>query len=190
MKIGLYFGSFNPIHHGHLIIASHFINETNLDEVWLVVSPQNPFKHSASLLNEHQRFHLAQIALEDETKIKASNIEFKLPKPSYTVNTLTYLKEKYPKHEFTILMGSDGFQNLHKWHNAEVIINNYPIAVYLRPGFEITETFGANVNIQKAPLLEISSTHIRMLIQQKKSIKYLVPENVRKEIENNNYYRS
>lgn len=190
MNIGLYFGSFNPIHHGHLIIASHFINETNLDEVWLIVSPQNPFKNSASLLNEHQRFHLAQLALEDETKIKASNIEFKLPKPSYTVNTLTYLKEKYPQHQFTILMGSDGFQNINKWHNAEVILKNYPIAVYSRPGFEIKETFGAKLTIQQAPLLDISSTHIRNLIKQKKSIKYLVPENVREEIEINNYYRN
>lgn len=189
MNIGLYFGSFNPIHHGHLIIASHFINETSLDEVWLIVSPQNPFKNTTSLLNEHQRFHLAQLALEDETKIKASNIEFKLPKPSYTVNTLTYLKEKYPQHQFTIIMGSDGFQNINKWHNAEVILKNYPIAVYIRPGFEIKETFGAQLTIQEAPLLDISSTHIRSLIKQKKSIKYLVPEKVREEIEINNYYR-
>ncbi|RYD83100.1 MAG: nicotinate (nicotinamide) nucleotide adenylyltransferase, partial [Sphingobacteriales bacterium] len=127
MKIGLYFGSFNPIHHGHLIIANHLINETDLQEVWLMVSPQNPFKASAVLLNEHHRFHLVQTALENETKIKASNIEFKLPKPSYTVNTLTYLKEKYPQHEFYIIMGSDGFQNINKWYNAEVIIKNYPI---------------------------------------------------------------
>ena len=189
MKIGLYFGSFNPIHHGHLIIASHFINVTDLQEVWLVVSPQNPFKNSAGLLNEHQRFHLAQLALEDEIKIKASNIEFRLPKPSYTINTLTYLKEKYPQHEFTILMGSDGFQNINKWHNADIILKNYPIAVYLRPGFEITETFGANLSIQKAPMLEISSTHIRNMIKEKKSIRYLLPDAVREEIEINNYYK-
>lgn len=190
MKIGLYFGSFNPIHHGHLIIASHLINQTDLNEVWLVVSPQNPFKSSSVLLNEHHRYHLVQTALENETKIKASNIEFKLPKPSYTVNTLTYLKEKYPQHEFFIIMGSDGFQNINKWHNAEVIIKNYPIYIYKRPGFEVTQNFGADIKILEAPLLEISSTHIRKLIKENKSIRYLVPEDVREEIEKNNYYKS
>jgi nicotinate-nucleotide adenylyltransferase len=190
MKIGLYFGSFNPIHHGHLIIASHLVNETDLAEVWLMVSPQNPFKASAVLLNEHHRYRLVQTALENETKIKASNIEFKLPKPSYTVNTLTYLKEKYPQHEFHIIMGSDGFQNINKWHNANVIINNYPIYIYKRPGFEIKETFGADITVMEAPLLEISSTHIRKLIRENKSIRFLIPENVRVEIEKNAYYKS
>lgn len=190
MKIGLYFGSFNPIHHGHLIIASHIINETDLNEMWLIVSPQNPFKNAAALLNEHQRFHLLQLALEKETKIKASNIEFKLPRPSYTSNTLTYLKEKYPQHQFTIIMGSDGFQNINKWHNAETILKNYPILIYRRPGFEIDDDFDATITILNAPMLEISSTHIRNLIKEKKSIRYLVPEEVREEIELNNYYRS
>lgn len=190
MKVGLYFGSFNPIHNGHLIIASHLINETDLKEVWLMVSPQNPFKVSSALLNEHHRYHLVQTALEKETKIKASNIEFKLPKPSYTVNTLTYLKEKYPQHEFHIIMGSDGFQNINKWHNADVIIKNYPIYIYKRPGFEIQENFGAKISILEAPLLEISSTHIRKLIKEKKSIRFLVPDEVKDEIEINNYYKS
>lgn len=190
MKIGLYFGSFNPIHHGHLIIANHLINHTDLDEVWMMVSPQNPFKVSVVLLNEHHRYRLVQTALENESKIKASNIEFKLPKPSYTINTLTYLKEKYPQHCFHIVMGSDGFQNINKWHNADVIIKNYPIYIYKRPGFEVAETFGANVNILEAPLLEISSTYIRRLIKENKSIRYLVPENVREEIRLNNYYKS
>lgn len=190
MKIGLYFGSFNPVHHGHLIIASHLINNTDLHEVWMIVSPQNPFKNSAGLLNEHHRYHLVQIALENETRIRASNIEFKLPKPSYTSNTLTYLKEKYPQHDFFIIMGSDGFQNINKWHNAEAIIKNYPIYIYKRPGFEVRETFGADITILDAPLLEISSTQIRKLIKEKKSIRYLVPESVIEEIEKNNYYRS
>src|SRR6218665_3097675 len=139
MKIGLYFGSFNPVHQGHLIIASHIINETDLQEVWLIVSPQNPFKNAATLLNEQHRYHLLQLALENETKIKASNIEFKLPRPSYTVNTLTYLKEKYPQHEFYIILGSDGFQNINKWYNAEVILKNYPIYIYRRAGFDIED---------------------------------------------------
>jgi nicotinate-nucleotide adenylyltransferase len=190
MNIGLYFGSFNPVHHGHLIIASHIINTTKLNEGWLVVSPQNPFKNSSVLLNENHRYNLVQLALEGETKLKASNIEFKLPKPSYTVNTLAYLAEKYPSHHFTIIMGSDGFQNINKWHNAEVILKNYPILVYKRPGFDITDTFGASVRELEAPLLQISSTHIRKLIRENKSIRYLVPDSVQQEIEKQHYYKS
>jgi nicotinate-nucleotide adenylyltransferase len=190
MNIGLYFGSFNPVHHGHLIIANHIINSTSLQEVWLVVSPQNPFKNSTVLLNEHHRYHLVQTALEGEHKLKASNIEFRLPKPSFTVNTLAYLAEKYPGHNFTIIMGSDGFQNINKWHNAPVILKQYPILVYKRPGFEITETFGASVKELEAPLLQISSTHIRKLIKENKSIRYLVPDSVQQEIEKHQYYKS
>jgi nicotinate-nucleotide adenylyltransferase len=190
MNIGLYFGSFNPVHHGHLIIASHIINNTELNEVWLVVSPQNPFKNSSVLLNENHRYNLVQVALEGETRLKASNIEFKLPKPSYTVNTLAYLAEKYPAHNFTIIMGSDGFQNINKWHNAEVILKNYPILVYKRPGFDISDTLGAAVKELEAPLLQISSTHIRKLIKENKSIRYLVPDSVQQEIEKHHYYKS
>ena len=190
MNIGLYFGSFNPVHHGHLIIANHISNNTNLDEIWFVVSPQNPFKSSAVLLNENHRLNLIQTALEGEVKLKASNIEFKLPKPSYTVNTLTYLSEKYPAHSFTIIMGSDGFKNITKWHNASVILKNYPLFIYKRPGFEITETFGAAVTVMDAPLLEISGTLIRKLIKENKSIRFFVPDSVKMEIEKNNYYKS
>ncbi len=190
MKIGLYFGSFNPVHHGHLIIASHIINAEMVDEVWLVVSPQNPFKNSAVLLNENHRLHLVQLAIEGAPKLRASNIEFKLPKPSYTVNTLAYLAEKYTNHSFTIILGSDGFQNINKWHNAEVILKHYPILVYNRPGFTVTDTFGANIKILEAPLLQISSTHIRKLIREKKSIKYLVPDSVAEEITRQYYYKS
>ena len=135
MKIGLYFGSFNPVHAGHLIIASHILNETDIEKVWLVVSPQNPFKQENGLLNEYHRLHLVQLATEQDNRIKASDIEFGLPKPSYTINTLTYLAEKFPDHEFSIIMGSDSFQNLHKWKNAELIIRDYEIYVYPRPGF-------------------------------------------------------
>ena len=122
MKVGLYFGSFNPIHNGHLIIASHAVQFADLTEVWFVVSPQNPFKNAASLLNENHRLNLVRTALEGEKMLKASNVEFKLPRPSYTVNTLAYLKEQYPTRTFVLLMGSDGFQNLGKWKNAEFII--------------------------------------------------------------------
>jgi nicotinate-nucleotide adenylyltransferase len=189
MKVGLYFGSFNPVHVGHLIIATHVINTTELDQVWLVVSPHNPLKPSATLLNEYHRLNLVQTALEGETKIKASNIEFKLPKPSFTVDTLSYLKEKYSQHEFAIIMGSDSFCNLTKWKNYTVIVKNNPLYIYERQGFRINNELNATIHILQAPLLQISSTHIRELIRQKKSIRYMVPDSVKEEIEGNGYYR-
>lgn len=190
MFIGLYFGSFNPIHMGHLIIANHIINNTSLDQVWFVVSPQNPFKQSTSLLNEYHRLHMVNIAIDGENKLKASSVEFKLPKPSYTIDTLTYLQEKHPENEFSIIMGSDGFKNLNKWKNYLTLIKNYSFYIYKRPGFEIEENFGAALNILEAPLLDISSTAIRNLIAEKKSIRFLVPDIVKEEIERNAYYRT
>lgn len=189
MKIGLYFGSFNPIHTGHLIIANHILNESELSRIWFVVSPQNPFKQSEGLANEYDRFHLVQKAVEDDPRLKASDIEFSLPKPSYTIHTLVYLQEKYPDHSFSIIMGSDGFQNLGKWKNAEQIISNYPILIYKRPGFEINNDLGADITIMDAPLLEISATHIRELIASGKSIKYLVPPKVEEEILSGGIFR-
>jgi nicotinate-nucleotide adenylyltransferase len=189
MIIGLYFGSFNPVHVGHLIIANHIVNTTSLQQVWFVVSPQNPFKNTAGLLNEYHRLHLVNIAIDGETKLRASNVEFKLPKPSYTIDTLTYLTERHPEHQFAIIMGSDGFQNINKWKNYQTLVKNYPVYIYKRPGFDITETFGANVHILDAPLLDISSTRIRNMIKEKKSIRFLVPDVVKEEIERNGYYR-
>jgi nicotinate-nucleotide adenylyltransferase len=189
MKIGLYFGSFNPIHTGHLIIANHILNETDLQKIWFMVSPQNPFKKSESLLNEYDRLHLVQKAIEGDDRLKASDIEFNLPKPSYTVHTLAYLLEKYPTYQFSIIMGSDGFQNLDKWKNAEVIIRDYPILIYERPGFKVDKTFGARVQVMNAPLLEISATYIRRLIKEGKSIKYLVPAGVEEEISSFNFFK-
>jgi nicotinate-nucleotide adenylyltransferase len=189
MKIGLYFGSFNPVHVGHLIIANHAVNETDLNQVWFVVSPQNPFKQSASLLNEYHRLHLIKSAIDGENNLRASSVEFNLPKPSYTVDTLAYLKEKHPEHEFAILMGSDGFENLHKWKNYKVITEAHKIYIYKRHGFEIDETHGAAIHILDAPLLEISSTHIRELIKNRKSIRFLVPDVVKEEIELAGYYK-
>lgn len=190
MNIGLYFGSFNPIHIGHLIIANHILNESKLQKIWFVVSPQNPFKKSESLINEYDRFHIVQKAIENDPRLKVSDIEFSLPKPSYTVHTLAYLKEKYPDHDFSIIMGSDSFQNLGKWKNAEVIIENYSIIVYRRPGFDVNNKLNARIQVMDAPLLEISSTHIRELIQSGKSIKYLVPANVEEEIITSGFFKN
>ena len=189
MKIGLYFGSFNPIHTGHLIIANHVLNETDLQRIWFVVSPQNPFKASSTLLNEYDRLHLVQIAIEGDDRMRASEIEFTLPKPSYTSHTLAYLTEKYPSHQFTIIMGSDSFQNLGKWKNWETIVAGYEIVVYRRPGFDVQNDLGARLQLMDAPLLEISATHIRENIQLGKSIKYLVPIAVEGEIEKSSFYK-
>lgn len=189
MKVGLYFGSFNPIHNGHLIIAQHLLNETELEQVWFVVSPQNPFKQQKSLLSEYDRLYLVNLAIEGSYNLKAVDIEFRLPKPSYTINTLTYLHEKYPQHSFAIIMGSDSLQNLGDWKNAEQLMQNYTIFVYERPGATVHNPGVADLKIAKAPLLQISSTHVRDLLQQNKSIRFLVPDVVKDEIERNGYYK-
>jgi nicotinate-nucleotide adenylyltransferase len=188
MKIGLYFGSFNPIHIGHLIIANTVANNSDIQQIWFVVSPQNPLKKSGSLLNEYHRLHLVQIAIADNPKFKAIDVEFRLPKPSYTVDTLTYFNEKYPSYNFTIIMGSDSYTNLPRWKNFQQIKNRYNIFVYERPPFKMAEV-GPQVTILKAPLLEISSTEIRSLVKAGKSIKYMTPEAVNEEILKNNYYK-
>src|SRR5688572_672358 len=191
MKIGLYFGSFNPIHNGHLIIANYIVQNTALEQVWFVISPQNPLKKSSTLLNEYHRLYLVQVSIEDEPALKASDIEFRLPKPSYTIDTLTYLDEKFPTHQFSVIMGSDSFLNLPEWKNYSQLLKNYSVYVYERPGFKPDNIYqGADINILKAPLLEISSTYIRKIIQNGNSIRYLVPEKVRLEIEQNGYYRN
>ena len=188
MKIGLYFGSFNPVHIGHLIIANHIVQNCKVDQVWMVVSPQNPLK-PATLLNEYHRLHLVNLAIENNLKLKASDIEFKLPKPSYTIDTLTYLEEKYPTHQFSVIMGSDSYQNLHKWKNYQQLVARYPLLVYPRPGMEIAQPTHSGVTIINAPLLDISASFVRKNIQEGKSIQYLVPDRVREEIENNSYYK-
>jgi nicotinate-nucleotide adenylyltransferase len=189
MKTGLYFGSFNPVHVAHLIIANHILNETDIEKIWFVVSPQNPFKEEVGLLNEYHRLHMVRLATEDDNRIKASDIEFKLPKPSYTTATLAFLSDKYPGNEFCIIMGSDSFQNLHKWKNYEVIIKNFPLYVYIRPGFEAKNNIGANLHVLDAPLLQISSTQVRKYIKEKKSVRYMVPDKVLEEIKMGGYYK-
>jgi nicotinate-nucleotide adenylyltransferase len=189
MKIGLYFGSFNPIHVGHLIIASYIANNCDIDKVWFVVSPQNPHKPSHSLLNEYQRLHLVNIAIDGDVRFKASNIEFGIPKPSYTIDTLTYLQEKYPSYEFEIIIGSDSINNLHKWKNYELLIKNYSFLVYERPNFPVKISNQIKVKVLKAPLLDISSTQIRSYIKDSKSISYLVTKAVEDDILANGYYK-
>lgn len=189
MKIGLYFGSFNPIHIGHLIIADFISSYTEVEQVWFVVSPQNPLKKSSELLNEYHRLYLVQIAIEDNSRFKVSDIEFKLPRPSYTIDTLTYLEEKYPRNTFSVIIGSDSLQNINKWKNSEVLLEKYSFYVYQRPGFDVREKSRKNISLLKAPLLEISSTEIRSAIRTDKSIRYLVTPKVLDEIEKNGYYR-
>lgn len=188
MKIGLYFGSFNPVHVGHLIIANHLLNVTELDKLWFIISPQNPFKQNQTLLNEYHRLHLLRVATEDDIRVKVLDIEFNLPKPSYTSTTLAHLEEKYPGNHFSLIMGSDSFQNLDKWRNFETIIKNYVIYIYKRPGFEVNNSINAQIIEVDAPLLQISSTEIRQMIREKKSIRYLVPDKVKEEIDRGGYY--
>ncbi len=191
MKIGLFFGSFNPIHIGHLIIAEHIAGNTDLDEVWFVVSPQNPFKKKTSLLSEYDRLHLVNIAIEGNEKLKASDIEFKLPQPSYTIDTLMYLKEKHKQHQFALVMGSDNLENLHKWKNADILFKEYPFYVYKRPEHtDLKNAEKAKVTFLDAPQLKISATFIRKSIQAGKSVKYVLTDKVLKEIDDMGWYKS
>lgn len=188
-KIGLYFGSFNPIHNGHLILAEQILENSDLEMIWFVVSPQNPFKERNTLLDNRARFFLVQKAIEDNDKFRASDIEFSLPIPSYTIDTLTYLQEKFADKEFTIIMGEDNLKNFHKWKNYQAILDYYRVFVYPRPNCEDSEFLKLkNVIKINAPMIEISSSLIRNNIKEKKSIKYLLPENVRQEIEKNGYF--
>ncbi len=189
MNIGLYFGSFNPVHNGHLIIANYIANYTDLQQLWFVISPQNPLKKSNALLNEQHRKHMIDLSIEGEKKLRTSNIEFKLPKPSYTIDTLTYLSEKYPQHLFSLIMGSDSFSNIKKWKNYELLLKNYSTYIYERPGFPKTEGVANNIIYLDAPLLNISSSRIRDMIKEQKSIRFMVPDIVKEEIENRQYYR-
>lgn len=192
MKIGLFFGSFNPIHVGHLIIANHFAEHTDLQQIWIIVTPHNPFKEKKTLLDDQQRLHLVRLAIEDYPKLKVSDIEFKLSQPNYTVNTLAHLQEKHPKHEFSIIMGEDNLKSLHKWKNYEIILQNHDIYVYPRIASDINESViktPRNIHRIHAPVVEISSTAIRTDILLKKNIRPLLSEKVYTYIEHNNLYK-
>ncbi|MEO1437689.1 MAG: nicotinate (nicotinamide) nucleotide adenylyltransferase [Bacteroidota bacterium] len=189
MKIGLFFGSYNPVHVGHLIIANYMVEHTDLDQVWMVVSPQNPFKQKKNLAKDYDRLHLVHLAIGDNSKIKASDIEFGLPKPSYTVDTLAYLYDKYPDQEFALLMGGDNLPTFPKWKNYEQILKHHQLYVYNRPGYEPGELADhPQVKRFDAPLMQISASFIRKQILSGKSIQYLVSEPIRKYIENSNVY--
>ncbi|MDW5289100.1 nicotinate (nicotinamide) nucleotide adenylyltransferase [Formosa sp. PL04] len=192
MKIGLYFGTFNPIHVGHLIIANHMAEYSDLDQIWLVVTPHNPFKKKNTLLDNHHRLEMVYQATKDYEKLTASDIEFKLPQPSYTINTLTYLLEKHPNHEFSLIMGEDNLKGFHKWKNNDVILENHNIYVYPRISEGKTETQLKNhpkIHRVDAPIMEISSTFIRQAVYDGKSCKPLLPEHVWTYIDEMNFYR-
>lgn len=190
MKIGLFFGSFNPIHIGHLAIANYLVEFTELNQLWFVVSPHNPLKEKASLLNDTQRLNMVNIAIEHEPKLKSSNIEFGLPQPNYTIHTLTHLSEKYPQHQFVLIMGEDNLQSLEKWKNYEAILNYYEIIVYPRPGITSTP-FDHHPKVKKvnAPLIEVSSTFIRNAIKEKKNVRFFLQENVFNYIDEMGFYK-
>ena len=176
-KVGLFFGSFNPVHNGHLIIANYILEYTELEQIFFVVSPQNPFKQKAALLEDYHRLALIKEAIGDNDKYHACDIEFKMPKPSYTTDTLAYLKERYPEKEFSLIMGSDNLKNFHKWKNSKQIINNHKLYVYPRPGFDDSEFKEVkNIILIDAPLMEISATFIRNAVKEKKDIRYYMPE--------------
>lgn len=178
-KVGLFFGSFNPVHIGHLIIANYMANYTHLDEVWFVVSPQNPFKEKKSLGNMYDRLEMVNLAIDDTEKLKASDIEFKLPQPSYTIDTLTHLREKYPNKEFTLIMGEDNLQGFMKWKNAEVLLRDYQIVVYPRPGYDGGDLKNhPSIRMTDTPVMELSSTFLRRAVKEGKSIKFYTPDKV------------
>jgi nicotinate-nucleotide adenylyltransferase len=190
LKIGLFFGSFNPVHNGHLIIANYICELTHLDKVWMVVSPQNPLKPKETLLRDYDRLHLINLAIEDNKNLKVSNIEFKLPKPSYTIDTLVHLHDKYPQHTFSLIMGSDNLATLHKWKNYDILLKNYEFLVYKRRGFE-ENPFPDHKNIRwlDFPFLDISATFIRDNIKKGISMQYFLPEPVWKYIDETGWFK-
>ncbi|PWI30548.1 nicotinic acid mononucleotide adenylyltransferase [Flavobacteriaceae bacterium LYZ1037] len=192
MKIGLYFGSFNPIHIGHLVIANHMVEHSNLDKVWFVVTPHNPFKKKSSLLDNNQRLEMVYRATKDYDTLNPSDIEFNLSQPNYTINTLVYLEEKYPNYEFCLIMGEDNLKSFHKWKNYELILENHDIYVYPRLSEGKVETqFDGHKKIHtvKAPIMELSSTFIRNSIKEGKNVKPMLPEHVWEYLDEMNFYK-
>jgi len=190
MKVGLFFGSFNPIHIGHLIIANVMAETTDLDKVWFVVTPHNPLKPSKSLLHDFDRYDLVRAAVYEHYKLQVSDVEFHLPKPNYTIHTLVHLSEKYPDREFKVIMGEDNLESLPKWKNYERILEDYGLYVYPRPGVTNSKLKGhPNVKMVEAPMMDISATFIRNCIKKNQSIRYLVPDAVEAIIRDKKFYQ-
>tara|TARA_B100000902_G_scaffold399064_1_gene468212 strand:+ start:3309 stop:3878 length:570 start_codon:yes stop_codon:yes gene_type:complete len=189
MKIGLFFGSFNPFHIGHKLIGSYISEFTNLDKVLFVVSPQNPFKEKKSLLEQNHRLQIIRADIEDSIKLGVSDIEFHLPNPSYTIDTLVKINEKNPENEYSIIIGSDNLSTLHKWKNYKQILENYSIYVYPRHGFEFAVSHKNIHLINEAPKVEISASFIRKSIRERKDVSYLIPEKAWKYISEMNFYK-
>ena len=189
-NVGLYFGSFNPIHSGHIMLANYMVEYTEIDELWFVVSPQNPFKKPNSLLSEIHRFAMVDRAIEGDDRFKASKIEFKLPKPSYTTDTLAHLAEKFPLIEFSLIMGADNLTYLHKWKNVDFLIKNHTIYVYPRPNAKQGEYHNhPNIKLVDAPQIEISASFIRKAIREKKDVSWFLPKGAAQYIEEMNFYK-
>jgi len=190
-QVGLFFGSFNPIHVGHLIIANHIVQNSPLQEIWFVVSPQNPFKTKSSLLDERQRLYMVNLAVEDNYQLRSSSVEFDLPVPSYTVDTLAYLQEKHPADQFSLLMGSDNLDSIEKWKNYNVIIERHALYVYHRPGYDADRWKNMpNIHFPEAPQLLVSASFIREQIQAGRSVQYLLTEPVYRYVQEMNFYKS
>ncbi|MBN2486321.1 MAG: nicotinate-nucleotide adenylyltransferase [Bacteroidales bacterium] len=191
MKTGLFFGSFNPVHIGHMAIANYFVEFTDIDQLWFVVSPHNPLKEKNSLLDDYARLEMVRLAIGNDARFGVTDIEFRMPQPSYTIDTLTYLAEKYPDREFVLIMGSDGLSTFHKWKNYTEIINNYQRYIYPRGNDDTCAEFPkyANIKVVDAPKIDISSTFIRKAIRNKRNVQYFLPEKVFGYIDREGYYK-
>jgi nicotinate-nucleotide adenylyltransferase len=193
-KIGLYFGSFNPIHIGHLILANYILENSDMEELWFVVSPQNPFKEKNTLLKDHNRLEMVNLALKNYPKMRASDIEFSLPKPSYTIDTLTYLHEKYPNAAFALIMGEDNLKGLKKWKNWELLVKNHQIIVYPRMASDKDENTSdlltnPNIHLVHAPIIELSATEIRDMLKNGRNIRPMLPPEVFEYLDGSSFYR-
>ncbi|WP_440879942.1 nicotinate (nicotinamide) nucleotide adenylyltransferase [Tenacibaculum sp. C7A-26P2] len=191
-NIGLYFGTFNPIHVGHLIIANHMVENSDLDEIWMMVTPHNPFKKKNSLLDNYHRLEMVYLATKDYDKIKPSDFEFKLSQPNYTITTLIQLTEKYPDNKFSLIMGEDNLKSFHRWKNYEAILDDYQVYVYPRISEGVIETRFHNhpkIIRVEAPVVQISSTMIRSGIKEQKSIRPLISDAVWRYIDEMNFYK-
>ena len=196
-KIGLFFGSFNPIHIGHLILANYILENSDMEELWFVVSPQNPFKDKKSLLKDHNRLDMVQLAIKNYPKMRASNVEFSLPTPSYTIDTLTYLQEKHPDYSFSLIMGEDNLKSLHKWKNYELLLKNHQIIVYPRIlGEDISTPLNVtelknheNIHQIDAPIIELSATEIRNMIKEGKNTRPMLPPEVFEYLDGSSFYK-